>query len=137
MFRALSDQLYDSPDHHPELRSKVVNHMRKYREEYEPYIAGFREEGLSSSQTRTRSSRSPPTDDDDEFEAYCDEMETLATWGQQLELKAFAEAYDRDIVIHQPTSMSNPFGFMSNQRRASGSPVTYVHLAFGVSARTP
>eukprot|EP01070_Trichotokara_eunicae_P001821 Trichotokara_eunicae@DN2171_c0_g1_i1.p1 len=78
---------YKPEDHNlkdaKDVRKFIVDHMRENRETFESFV------GLN---------------DDDEygaenFDAYCDKMETTAIWGGHVELQAASNVYGRCIVI--------------------------------------
>lgn len=73
-FRALSDQLYQAPDHHRIVRKKVVNQLKSHREKYEGYV---------------------PMDYDD----YLKKMSKSGEWGDHVTLQAAADSYGVKILV--------------------------------------
>ena len=71
--------------------------------------------------------------EEDSYEVYLQNMAKPKTWGGEIEIRAFCEAYDRDVLIHRPTDAGQPFDQMVNNKRASGQPRQFVHVSFGVS----
>ncbi|XLU47040.1 hypothetical protein S245_041854, partial [Arachis hypogaea] len=67
-FRALSDQLYNTPDHHDLVRQEVVNQLRSHREIYEGYVPM-------------------------EYGAYLEKMSKSGEWGDHVTLQAAADSY--------------------------------------------
>jgi hypothetical protein len=55
------------------------------------------------------------------------------TWGGEVEIRAFSEAYNKDVLIHRPTDAGQPFDQMVNNKRAAGQPRQFLHVSFGVS----
>ncbi|CAK9023377.1 unnamed protein product [Durusdinium trenchii] len=66
-FRALSDQLYGSQEHHTAIRQQVLLQLRGEKERYRPFVPG-------------------------RFEDYVRSMETDGTWGDHVTLQAAADA---------------------------------------------
>ncbi len=75
LFRAISHQLFLTEDKHLELRHKCVEHMRKHRERFESFC-------------------SVP------FDQYLTEMGKVGTWGDDLEIRALEEVFDRIVRIY-------------------------------------
>jgi OTU-like cysteine protease len=134
LFRALSDQLYNTTKRHDEIRSSVVEYVRTNRSHFEPFVLANVEDDLIRSQPTTRSSRSRKSSvDHDPFDIYLENMAKPNTWGGDIEITAFCAVYDRDVLIHRPTDAENPFTQVVNSRRAAGQTKEYVHISFGVS----
>lgn len=85
-FRAISKELFNTQDHHLWVRFKAVEHMRNHRDEFEIFFG------------------SP-----EEFEAYVAKMSLPREWGDELTLKATADALD--IVVHVLTSTEGFGGY--------------------------
>ncbi len=125
--------MYDTTDKHDEIRQKIVEYLRDNREALEPFVPFNTGEDLVRSQPSTRSSRSRRVSHgEDRYEVYLENMAKPTTWGGELEIRAFAEAFDRDVLIHRPTNAGQPFDQMVNNKRATGQPRQFVHVAFGV-----
>lgn len=134
LFRALSDQLYNSTKKHEEVRHRVVQYLRSNKNHFEPFVMANVEENLIRSQPTTRSSRSRTTSvDQDPFEIYLENMAKASTWGGDIEITAFCEVFDKDVLIHRPTHVEHPFNIISNSKRAAGQPRDFLHISFGVS----
>ncbi|XP_062001945.1 OVARIAN TUMOR DOMAIN-containing deubiquitinating enzyme 12 [Rosa rugosa] len=73
-FSALSDQLYHSPDHHNDVRRKVVNQLKAHPEIYEGYV--------------------PMAYDD-----YLEKMSKSGQWGDHVTLQAAADSYGVKIFV--------------------------------------
>ncbi|KXZ53403.1 hypothetical protein GPECTOR_7g1299 [Gonium pectorale] len=74
-FRALSDQLYGTPEHHAAVRSLVVSTLRDHPDQYRCYVS------------------------DKPYDVYCADMGRSGTWGDHVTLKAAADAYGIKIVV--------------------------------------
>lgn len=77
-FRALSYQLYGTQDRHAAVRAATVAHMRRLREEYGVFFI------------------------DDEFDAFLTNMAREKTWGDELTIRAAADAFG--CTVHVITS---------------------------------
>ncbi|KAL6145785.1 hypothetical protein ACLB2K_056470 [Fragaria x ananassa] len=73
-FRALSDQLYHSPDNHDDVRRRVVNQLKSHPEIYEGYV--------------------PMAYDD-----YLEKMSRSGEWGDHVTLQAAADSYGVKILV--------------------------------------
>ncbi|XP_015898521.3 OVARIAN TUMOR DOMAIN-containing deubiquitinating enzyme 12 [Ziziphus jujuba] len=81
-FRALSDQLYGTPDHHNHVRQQVVNQLKSEPEIYEGYV--------------------PMAYDD-----YLEKMSQSGEWGDHVTLQAAADMYGVKIFVI--TSFKDPY----------------------------
>ncbi|WOG96497.1 hypothetical protein DCAR_0415833 [Daucus carota subsp. sativus] len=73
-FRALSDQLYRTPEHHKSVRRQVVNQLKSHPEMYEGYV---------------------PMDYGD----YLKKMSKSGEWGDHVTLQAAADSYGVKIFV--------------------------------------
>ncbi|KAK4833955.1 hypothetical protein QYF36_013981 [Acer negundo] len=73
-FRALSDQLYGTPDYHKVVRRKVVNQLKSHREKYEGYVPM-------------------------EYGDYLKNMSKSGEWGDHVTLQAAADLSGVKIVV--------------------------------------
>lgn len=73
-FRALSDQLYKTPDNHKLVREEVVSQLRSYSENYEGYVPM-------------------------EYDAYLEKMSKSGEWGDHVTLQAAADIYGVRIFV--------------------------------------
>lgn len=78
LFRALSDQLYGSPDRHAQLRQETCDHLASRSEKFAGFV------------------------DDKPFDEYVRLMRESGTYGGHLELHAFAQMKLKQIKIVQP-----------------------------------
>lgn len=135
LFRSLSDQLYNTTKRHGEIRQRIVEYLRTHRSHFEPFVLANVEDDVIRSQPTTRSSRSRKSSvDQDSFEVYLENMAKPNTWGGDIEITAFCEVFDKDVLIHRPTGSEKAFTQVVNSKRAAGQPKEHVHISFGVSA---
>ncbi|TKY52968.1 Ovarian tumor, otubain [Spatholobus suberectus] len=73
-FRALSDQLYNTPDHHKDVRRQVVNQLKSHPEIYEGYVPM-------------------------EYGEYLEKMSKSGEWGDHVTLQAAADSYGVRIFV--------------------------------------
>lgn len=73
-FTSLSDQLYNSPSHHLEVRQMVVNQLRQNPEFYNSYIPG-------------------------DYDEYLEQMEKEGEWGDHVTLQAAADVLGVRIYV--------------------------------------
>ncbi|CAM9337729.1 unnamed protein product [Hapterophycus canaliculatus] len=78
LFRSLADQLEGRPQDHSSIRSKVMDHLERNREVFEPYV-----------------------EDDESFDDYLERMRRDAEWGGNQELVAASQLYRANVVVHQ------------------------------------
>lgn len=134
LFRALSDQLYNTTKRHDEIRDNIVEYLRTNRDHFYPFVLANVEEDFIRSQPTTRSSRSRKSGvERDPFDIYLENMAKPNTWGGDIEITAFCAVYDRDVLIHRPTDAQTPFTQVVNSKRPAGQAKEYVHISFGVS----
>ncbi len=77
-FRAVSDQMYGTEDHHAYLRDLCCDYMEKHEEELAPFL-----------------------DDSEDYAAYVDHMREDGVWAGNIEIHATSMATHRDVRIHQ------------------------------------
>lgn len=77
LFRSVAHQVYCDENRHLELRKLCVAHMRKHRQRFEIYCAT-------------------------NFDKYCLDMLLSGTWGDDLEIRALEEIFDRPFFIYSP-----------------------------------
>lgn len=73
-FRALSDQLYRTPDEHGYIRAAAIAQLRSFPAMYEDYIP-------------------------ENYQDYCHRMQQFGTWGDHVTLQAVADAFGVRIAI--------------------------------------
>ena len=73
-FRALSDQLYRTPDEHGYIRAAAIAQLRSFPVMYQDYIP-------------------------EKYAEYCHRMQQFGTWGDHVTLQAVADAFGVRIAI--------------------------------------
>lgn len=73
-FRALSDQLYDTPENHKSVRHHIVNQLKSHPEIYEGYVPMA-------------------------YDEYLDKMSRSGEWGDHVTLQAAADVYGLKIIV--------------------------------------
>ncbi|KAA1123609.1 hypothetical protein PGTUg99_020548 [Puccinia graminis f. sp. tritici] len=81
LFRALSDQLYGTPNRHLEIRQQVCGYLAQHEARYKAFV---------------------DMDEEESWESHLKLMAKQGTYGGHLELSAFANFHRRPIKIIQP-----------------------------------
>lgn len=84
LFRVVSEQLFDTQDHHKQVRKDCVNYMIKHRDQYETLIQG-------------------------DFDKYVREMAKNDTFGTLMELRAMGYLFKRNIKLFRPFDLGVSF----------------------------
>lgn len=109
LFNALSDQIVGNQDSHTEIRARVIDYMRAHADYYKAFLDVQPGGGTRRNPKRknagaysTPSSFKPPTPEeiDRAFEQHVERMAKGGTWGDNLEIVAFAAAYNVDVRIY-------------------------------------
>ncbi|KAH8596099.1 hypothetical protein B0O99DRAFT_621026 [Bisporella sp. PMI_857] len=122
LFRAVSDQLYGHQDQHQAIRRAMVTQLRSEPHEYRPYI-DFQAHGQSELRRSKRENRNPSyrsapvpiirelseAEKAGVWEAYVRRVSKDREWGDHLELKAIARAYNINIKVHVQTSTESGY----------------------------
>ncbi|KAK5117353.1 hypothetical protein LTR62_005970 [Meristemomyces frigidus] len=110
LFNALSDQLYGHQNDHAVIRSRVINYMRDNASYYKQFIDVHPGGGIRRNPKRKNAgSYSAPAniaipseaDIDRVFESHLLSMSRGGTYGDNMEITAFASAFDVDVKIYQ------------------------------------
>ena len=75
-FRAIADQLYDSPDRYKEVRADIVEHLRSNVSLYSGFVH------------------------DIQYDAYIEDMRRDRTWGDHVTLQAASNVYGLEIQLY-------------------------------------
>lgn len=108
LFRAISHQLFMNEDHHMEIRLKCVAHIEKHRRRFESFCSV-------------------------NFDDHIKRMRRIGTWGDDLEIKALEEIYDRIICIYSTDSHSAvpvPIASNFNEQALLGRDVPPMKLSY-------
>lgn len=82
MFRSISDQIYGNEEYHKIIREKCMDYLLMERNFFSQFIEGG----------------------DKEFDNYINMKRELGVWGDDIELQALSEIYDRPIEIYSGTN---------------------------------
>ncbi|KAH7370347.1 hypothetical protein BKA65DRAFT_471567 [Rhexocercosporidium sp. MPI-PUGE-AT-0058] len=110
LFRALSDQLYGHQERHENIRAKVVNYMRENPNDFKPFVevGGSLRHAPKRRCTSKGSTKGPTQDEiDTTWEQYLKDMAKSRTYADQLEVRAFAKAYNIDVLVHGSETIYN------------------------------
>ncbi|KAK5702575.1 hypothetical protein LTR97_003520 [Elasticomyces elasticus] len=110
LFNALSDQLYGHQNEHAAIRSRVINYMREHATYYKQFIDVNPGGGIRRNPKRKNAGSysspangAPPSnaDIDRVFESHLLSMARGGTYGDNMEITAFASAFQVDVKIYQ------------------------------------
>jgi OTU domain-containing protein 3 len=108
LFNALSDQIFGDQSKHREIRMNVIQHMRENPDNFKPFITVGQGQRRNPKRKNTgalsaRFSFQPSTDEQTEraWEEHLERMAQGGTYGDNMEIRAFTEAYNTDVKIFQ------------------------------------
>ncbi|KAK3678068.1 hypothetical protein LTR78_002163 [Recurvomyces mirabilis] len=110
LFNALSDQLHGHQNEHGVIRSRVIDYMRDNAAYYKQFIDVHPGGGIRRNPKRKNAGSysapanlAPPSEADIDrvFESHLLSMARGGTYGDNMEITAFASAYDVDVKIYQ------------------------------------
>ncbi|KKY14339.1 putative extracellular otu-like cysteine [Phaeomoniella chlamydospora] len=143
LFASLADQVYGSHDRHPEMRQDIVQYIRKHPEDFFEWIDVQEELEIGTGKRSTRKKKikdgEEPEEEDkdiqDHFTALNNRLERMEgrEWGDEIEIAAFCQAFDYDVVLFTPTGLrvlTNPKHDLRLERRR-------IHIAYGGEERYP
>jgi len=91
LFGAFADQITGDCHLHEEFRKNAVAYIRANSDAFVHFI----DDGMS-------------------FDSYCSRMEKLSVWGGNVELKALACFYERNVILYQPGDAPLEMAFFNN-----------------------
>ncbi|KAL3702142.1 hypothetical protein R1sor_020164 [Riccia sorocarpa] len=135
LYRAVEDQIALHPElvqySYQELRRLAANYMRTHAEDFMPFIGAESAESAESDKLEDTSQT--------KFQRYCEEVESTAAWGGQLELGALSHALQKHIVVHSANLPDVEMGKEYKEDGLDGAPVlnpsirvSYHRHAFGL-----
>ncbi|RMZ88832.1 hypothetical protein DV736_g3944, partial [Chaetothyriales sp. CBS 134916] len=135
LFASLSDQLYDTPDKHPEIRARIIEHMRNFRPLFEHYV---QTEDVQTRRALRSTTAAFRQESDDPYTDYLTLMSRLGTYGGEPELVAFCQAYDQDVRVHLPRFQSYDRENLdyTNEYRSHQAPPPILHVCYGGNEET-
>lgn len=107
LFNALSDQCFGDQSHSSDIRANVVKFMKENADDFKHFVpvelgGGYRRnpkrKNVASASFDTAEVTLKQVDEN--FENYLKRMATNGTYGDNLEIRAFSQAYDTDIRIY-------------------------------------
>lgn len=124
LYRAVEDQLAlfsggPSPYTYQELRLMVAAYMRKHVSDFLPFF-------LSENAVDNDSDGSPA----ERFESYCQEVESTAAWGGQLELGALTHCLRKHIMIYSGSFPDVEMGKEYKSNSETGSSDSSIRLSY-------
>ncbi|KAG6517372.1 OVARIAN TUMOR DOMAIN-containing deubiquitinating enzyme 5-like [Zingiber officinale] len=124
LYRAVENQLSlnlgsTSPYSFQELRKMAANYMRNHASDFLPFF-------LSESKIEVDSDSSLL----ERFEKYCEEVESTAAWGGQLELGALTHCLKKHIVIYSGSFPDVEMGKEFKSEKGSGVSNTSIMLSY-------
>ncbi|KAJ8102936.1 NADP-dependent oxidoreductase domain-containing protein [Lipomyces tetrasporus] len=136
LFRALSDQLYGSPERHTHLRTEVVQFLRDNKAQFISFLpAASAYHGTSGAPRKSarRAATGPisggqPTEK--MWETYLDMMTKDGVYGDNLEIVAFAKRFNVDVKIHLADFAYVVSGESSNGGESACTPRKVLHVAY-------
>ncbi|RMZ85573.1 hypothetical protein DV737_g603, partial [Chaetothyriales sp. CBS 132003] len=135
LFASLSDQLYDTPDKHAEIRARIIEHMRNFRPLFEHYV---QTEDVQTRRALRSTTAALRQESDDPYADYLTLMSRLGTYGGEPELVAFCQAYDQDVRVHLPRFQSYGRENLdyTNEYRNHQAPPPILHVCYGGNEET-
>ncbi|KAE9963002.1 hypothetical protein BLS_009222 [Venturia inaequalis] len=109
LFNALSDQIYGNQDEHLAIRSRVIDWMIEHKDYFKQFLdvqpGGGTRRNPKRKNTGSYNSQvnyAGPTEDDvsQAFDAHILRMKKGGTWGDNMEIVAFAAAFHTDVRIY-------------------------------------
>ena len=109
LFNALSDQIYGHQDENERIRATVIEHMRQNADHYKAFMdvnpggGQRRNPKRKNAGTYSQASASGPTQSeiDRVFEEHLKRMAQGGTYGDNMEIVAFASAFKVDVKVYQ------------------------------------
>lgn len=110
LFNALSDQIAGNQDQHTAIRARVIAYMREHADYYKQFIDVHPGGGIRRNPKRKNAGAYsspahylPPSEADIDrvFESHLQSMSRGGTYGDNMEITAFASAYNTDVKIYQ------------------------------------
>ncbi|KAG8627790.1 hypothetical protein KVT40_003663 [Elsinoe batatas] len=109
LFYALSDQLYGSEDRGAEIRARVIDFLRNHADEYKVFLVVNAGGGSRRNPKRKTTApahaqipEAPSAEDVNRtWEEHLTQMAKGGTYGDNMEIQAFAAAYNTDVHVYQ------------------------------------
>ena len=111
-YRAIARQVYGDASLHAHVRAELCDFMAAHRDDFAPFVA-------AADVVHSAASAG------DEFEAYLAQQRRSGAWGGELEMRACAQHYRRQVYAYQPAA-SAPTAMLTVHRPATEG-VPYAH----------
>lgn len=144
LFRAFSDQLYGDQSHSSEIRAKVVEYERTHEEDFKSFVDVQAGNGIRRNPKRKNAAPSASSSDafgptpDEIDEAWKNRLRRMAmdaTFGDSLEIRAFAAEFKVDVRVYcMPKSA---YFIHCGESLAEGEERQVIHIALNVSLFCP
>ena len=99
LFRAVSLQVYGDPNNHAEVRKRCMDFMAQNEEHFAQFIP------------------------DEPFRVYVARKRILGVHGNNPEIQAFSELFNRPIEIYEPQNGGNPINIFQGEYKTSDDPI--------------
>ena len=136
LFNALSDQLYGTQGRNHELRGQTVQYMRENPDDFKYFVSTYSDGGVRRNPKRKAVKPHAPDNDflgltpeqiDKNYEAHLKRMSEGGTWGDHIEVQAFAAAYAVDVKIY-----TKDVAYLLAGRTGDGTEQSTCHIAYHV-----
>jgi OTU-like cysteine protease len=130
LFHALSEQLYGDQSQHAQLRAAVVDHMKEHADQYKPFLAAIGSGNRKPKRKNAGALQTAPTPGEinAQFRRHLDDMARGGTYGDNMEVQAFANAFGVDVKIWHHNGQAWLLQSLANTQNAR-----MVHIAYHVS----
>lgn len=139
LFHAFSDQLTGHPDQHAEIRARTVTYIKEHPDDFKPFVGVFRGGGTrrnpkrkvaGSAQAKADARPASAEEVDAAFQRRINDMSNGGTWGDNIEIVAFAKAYSVNVEIY--STAINRF-LVVKAPRIEGKSLPVLHIVHHVS----
>ncbi|KUJ16522.1 OTU-domain-containing protein [Mollisia scopiformis] len=132
LFRALSEQIYGDQTRNSEIRAKVVQYMKANPGDFKPFISvetggGFRRNPKRKNAAAGDLTGPSESERDQAWEDYLVRMARNGEYGDNLEIRAFTEAYTVDVRVYCMPASS--YIIRCGQELATGEYRQIAHIA--------
>lgn len=112
MFRALADQIHGTQSKYSDIRARVIVYLRENPDDFKPFIAVGPEPTRQNPKRNAKATKRkmagaiPASVTSEQVDAawskYLKNMSDEGTWGGDIEITAFAGAFDTNVKIWRP-----------------------------------
>lgn len=140
LFSSLSDQLYGYPDRHEEIRQRLVDHVRERSDYFMQFVSDVGGERraprrAAAAAALAKQSNNVGREATEEgqrakFEKLLTQMGRNGFWGGSVELQAFCQAYEKDVMVYTEHGIQT----FTGDSAPDGQEREAVHVAYHVSS---